>query len=67
MRTLTQVLKHSLTYIKDFMIRISPFKLFQERNQNRIHGQKNKTRKMIREAQEDYYKESFDEKQNGIK
>ena len=29
--------------------------------------QKNKTRKMIREAQENYYKELFDEKQNGMK
>ena len=29
--------------------------------------QKNKTRKMIRQAQEDYYKDLFDEKQNGMK
>ena len=33
----------------------------------RVQRTKNKTRKMIRQAQEDYYKVLFDEKQNGMK
>ena len=36
-------------------------------NEKEYKEHKNKTRKMMRKAQEEYYKDLFDEKQNGMK